>query len=346
MKNIAVMGSGSWGTALAILLHNNGHRVTLWSFLEKECVAINRDRENKEFLPGIDLPDDIEVTNDKEYALKEKDLIVIAIPSSFIRTNIEDFKPFITEDQIIVNVSKGLEQGTLLRLSEVINVVLPNNPVAVLSGPSHAEEVAMKVPTTCTVSSISKSTAESVQKIFMNDYFRLYTNPDLVGVELGGALKNVIALAAGISDGLGYGDNTKAALMTRGITEISRLGTSMGADFQTFNGLSGVGDLIVTCTSMHSRNRRAGILLGKGKKLEDTLNEVHMVVEGVHTAKVAMEFARQYEVEMPIIENINKILIGEVKPKEAVKRLMNRDRKSEDLSNNLITEKSVKWLKD
>ncbi|WP_105619588.1 NAD(P)H-dependent glycerol-3-phosphate dehydrogenase [Vallitalea okinawensis] len=343
MKNIAIMGSGGWGIALAILLHNNGHNVTIWSYSESECKDINENHKNTEYLPDIDIPKGVKATNDYAALLTESDIIVVAIPSSYLRQSLELFKDFIRPDQEIINVAKGLEKETLKTLSQVIEEILPNNQVAVLSGPSHAEEVARKIPTTCAASSKSKAAAVVVQDLFMSDYFRVYTNPDLVGVELGGALKNVIALAAGASDGLGYGDNTKAALMTRGIAEISRLGIAMGADFHTFNGLSGVGDLIVTCTSMHSRNRRAGILLGKGKSLEETLDEVHMVVEGVHTAQAALAFAKEYKVEMPIVEKINQVLFEGKDAHTAVKELMLRHKKGEHLSYDLMTEEFIEW---
>lgn len=343
MKNIAIMGSGGWGIALAILLHNNGHNVTIWSYSESECRDINENHKNDEYLLGIEIPEGVKATNDHATLLQESDIIVVAIPSSYLRQSLELFKEYIRPDQEIINVAKGLEKETLKTLSQVIEEILPENQVAVLSGPSHAEEVARKIPTTCTASSKSKAAAVVVQDLFMSDYFRVYTNPDLVGVELGGALKNVIALAAGASDGLGYGDNTKAALMTRGIAEISRLGIAMGADFHTFNGLSGVGDLIVTCTSMHSRNRRAGILLGKGKTLDETLEEVHMVVEGVHTAKAALAFAKEYKIEMPIVEKINEVLFEDKDAHTAVKELMVRNKKGEHLSYDLMTEEFIEW---
>lgn len=340
------MGSGGWGIALAILLHKNGHEVKLWSFSEKECEDININHENSEYLPGIEIPEGVTATADYEKLLNWCDVIVLAIPSSYLRSSLQKFKEFVKADLPIINVAKGLEKETLKTLSQVIEEVLPGNPIAVLSGPSHAEEVARGIPTTCTATSKSKKTAVFAQDLFMADYFRVYTNPDLIGVELGGALKNVIALAAGASDGLGYGDNTKAALMTRGIAEISRLGIAMGADFHTFNGLSGIGDLIVTCTSMHSRNRRAGILMGQGKSLEETLEEVHMVVEGVHTAKAAKAFADEYKVEMPIVEAINEVLFNGKEAHSAVKDLMMRHKKGENLSYDLMTEAFIEWKMD
>lgn len=343
MKKVAVMGSGGWGIALAILLHNNGNQVSLWSISEDECNDINHHHENKSFLPNIKIPEGIQASTDYTKVIEDAEVILIAIPSSFLRENLVKFKSHIREDQLIINVSKGLEKETLKTLSQVIEEILPQNDVVILSGPSHAEEVARLIPTTVTASSKSHQAAIRAQELFMNDYFRVYTNPDLIGVELGGALKNVIALAAGISDGLGYGDNTKAALMTRGIAEISRLGMAMGADFQTFNGLSGVGDLIVTCTSMHSRNRRAGILLGKGKSLDETLTEIHAVVEGVHTAKAALAFAKEYGVEMPIVEKINEGLFENKNPHQCVLELMQRSRTGEHLSTDLLTEEAIEW---
>ncbi len=326
MKKIAVLGSGSWGTALAILLSKNGHAVTLWSFQQDEYESLVHSRENLEFLPGIIIPNSIHLTTCSRKAVEDKDIIVIAIPSKFIRSTLKLFSPFIKTGQIIVNVAKGLDEDTLQTLCQVIEQEVPSCPVAVLSGPSHAEEVAKDIPTTVVISAHDKKIAEQIQDVFMTPKFRVYTNPDRMGVELGGALKNVIALAAGISDGLGFGDNTKAALMTRGIVEIARLGSTMGADLQTFSGLSGIGDLIVTCTSMHSRNRRAGILLGQGKSLSDTLKEVHMVVEGVNTAQAALKMSRKFEVHMPIIEQINNVLFHGKDPKQAVVDLMMREK--------------------
>ncbi len=325
MKKIAVIGSGSWGTALAVLLHSNNHSISLWSFKKEEAQNIKSCGENTEFLPGIKIPKEINVTND-ETVVKDADIIVFATPSKFVRNIAQRFSAYITEKQIIVNVAKGLEDNTLYRLSEVIENVIPICPVCVLSGPSHAEEVALSIPTVCVVSCKDISVSQQIQDVFMNSVFRVYTSDDIIGVEIGGALKNVIALAAGVSDGMGYGDNTKAALMTRGIAEIARLGIAMGAKAETFAGLSGIGDLIVTCTSMHSRNRRAGILLGKGKSLEEALYEVHQVVEGVNTAKAAYDLAKKYNVEMPITAEVNKVLFEGKDTKQAVIDLMNRNK--------------------
>lgn len=326
---ITVIGSGGWGCALAKVLSDNEHQVTLWSKFEEEVNAIRQSGQNAAKLPGIDLPRDLSLTSDCEESVREAELVVLAVPSSFIRSTCELFKPFIKNGIIIVNVAKGIEDGTLMALQDVINEVLPANPVAVLSGPSHAEEVARGIPTSVVVGSTDEHIVKQVQDIFMNQNFRVYGSSDIIGIEMGGALKNVIALAAGISDGLGFGDNTKAALMTRGISEISRLGVAMGADASTFNGLSGIGDLIVTCTSMHSRNRRAGILIGKGKSLEEALSEVKMVVEGVYSAKAALDLAHQHRVELPIIENVNQVLFEGKDPAVAVDELMNRKKKFE-----------------
>lgn len=343
MKKIAVMGAGSWGTALAILLSKNGHEVTLWCFKEEEKKILERTRENLSFLPGVLIPSNISITSNYKDALINNPIVVIAIPSKFIRSNMKNFSPYLSDEHIIVNVSKGIENETLLTMSQVISEIAPQCSVTVLSGPSHAEEVAKDIPTACVISSKSKKIAENIQDIFMTPKFRVYTNPDLVGIELGGSLKNVIALAAGIVDGLEFGDNTKAALMTRGMVEITRLGVAMGGDVQTFNGLSGIGDLIVTCTSMHSRNRRAGILIGRGKSLEEALNEVQMVVEGVHSAKASYELSKKYNVEMPIIKEINQVLFEGKSPKEAVVDLMMRDKRVEHQMEEVHWSHSVSW---
>lgn len=330
--NISVLGSGSWGTALACLLSDNGHDVKLWSFDAKEASSINENRENKVYLPGVEIPPSLTVLSDKAQALSNCEMVVNVVPSKFVRSTMEAFKGIIPENSIIVNAAKGIEEGSYKMLSQVISEVYPESSVAVLSGPSHAEEVGRKIPTTVVASSKNLEIANIVQDVFMNEYFRVYTNTDLTGVELGGALKNVVALAAGISDGMGFGDNTKAALMTRGIKEISQLGSAMGAEINTFFGLSGIGDLIVTCTSMHSRNRRAGILLGQGKSLEDTLTEIHQVVEGVNTSNAAYELSLKYNVDMPITAEINAVLNHGKDPKKAVYDLMTRDKKQEHSS--------------
>lgn len=329
MAEIGIIGAGSWGIALSVLLHNNGHHVTIWSALKDEIDMLNREHEQKDKLPGVKLADDMVFTTELSEAVKGKDVLVLAVPSSFTRTTAHSMKELVAEGQIIVNVAKGIEESTLMTLSQVIEDEIPQADVAVLSGPSHAEEVGRCIPTTIVVGAKTRKTAEYIQNIFMSDVFRVYTSPDVLGIELGAALKNVVALAAGIADGLGYGDNTKAALITRGIAEISRLGMAMGGKFETFCGLSGMGDLIVTCASMHSRNRRAGILIGQGKTMEEAMAEVKMVVEGVYSAKAAMGLAQKYQVELPIIEQVNKVLFDGKPAAVAVKDLMIRDKKLE-----------------
>ena len=321
MAKISVLGAGSWGTALALLLYNNGHDVILWSALGEEIDTLREKRENVSKLPGVKIPEPIDITVDLERSLKNADVAVLAVPSPYTRNTCKRMAPFLRDGQIIVNVAKGVEEKTLLNLSQIIEQELPKADVSVLSGPSHAEEVGKGLPTTCVVSSHKRETAEYLQGIFMS--------PVMLGVELGAALKNVIALAAGTADGLGYGDNTKAALITRGIAEIARLGTKMGAKAETFYGLSGIGDLIVTCASVHSRNRKAGYLMGKGYTMEEAMKEVKMVVEGVYSAKAAKELAEKYEVEMPIVTEVNKVLFEGKSAAEAVIDLMVRDKKVE-----------------
>ena len=329
MAKISVLGSGSWGMALALLLHNNGHEVLLWSARPEDARKLREKRENPDRLPGVRLPDEIDVLTDMERALKDVDVTVLAVASPYIRSTAHKMAPFVCKDQKIVNVAKGIEEKTLKTLSEVIEEEIPQGNVAVLSGPSHAEEVGRGLPTTCVISAHTQEVAEYLQSIFMSPVFRVYTTPDILGVELGGALKNVIALAAGTADGLGYGDNTKAALITRGITEIGRLGKKMGAQMETFYGLSGIGDLIVTCASKHSRNRKAGYLIGQGYTMEEAMKEVQMVVEGVYSARAARELAEKYEVEMPIITEVNRVLFEGKSAAEAVMDLMLRDKKVE-----------------
>ena len=324
---IAVIGSGSWGSAISVLLAEKGNDVYLWSWIQEETDRLNRDRENKEFLPGIPFPDNITCTHDMKECIENAEVIVTAAPSPATRTTAKQMAPFVKKGQIIVNISKGLEGE--LRLSEVYKSEIPQADVAVLSGPSHAEEVSRRIPTTVVIASKSKESAEFLQDVFMTEHFRVYTSSDVIGVELGGALKNVIALCAGISDGLGYGDNTKAALITRGMAEMSRLGVAMGADAATFAGLSGIGDLIVTGTSTLSRNHTAGTLLGQGLSLEETLKKVHMVVEGVNTATAAYELAKKYGVTTPIIDQAYAVLYQGVNPRDAVNNLMTRQKKSE-----------------
>ena len=331
MVKMSVIGSGGWGIALAILLHKNGHNLTIWSFDKKEAEELKINRQNKTKLPNILLPEDIKVTDNLKEAVDNKDILVLAVPSKAIRSVSKSLKDIIKDNQIIVNVAKGLEEDTLKTMTDIIEEELKekNPQVAVLSGPSHAEEVGKGIPTTCVVSAHNKELTLYLQNIFMNPSFRVYTSPDMIGVEIGGALKNVIALAAGIADGLNYGDNTKAALITRGIKEISSLGVAMGGEQSTFYGLTGLGDLIVTCASMHSRNRRAGILLGQGKTLDEAIKEVNMVVEGVYSAKSALMAAKKYNVEIPIIEQVNAVLFENKNAAEAVNELMIRDKKLE-----------------
>ncbi len=329
MKKVTVIGSGSWGTALAVMLAEHGHEVLIWSRRQDAVEELLQKRTNEKYLPGVKIPQEIQATTDRQAAVADAEIIILAVPSRAVRSTMEDFAPYLKQEQILVNVAKGLEDGSLLRLSQVIRSVAPQCEVCVLSGPSHAEEVARNIPTTCLIACEKEETAQLVQREFMNPRFRLYTNTDMIGVEMGAALKNVMALAAGMSDGLGFGDNTKAALMTRGIAEMKRLGIAMGGKAATFSGLSGIGDLIVTCTSMHSRNRRAGILLGQGRSLRETLDEVKMVVEGVHTVEAACHLAQKYQVSMPITEAISQVLFHDKNVEDAVLELMTRDGKAE-----------------
>jgi glycerol-3-phosphate dehydrogenase (NAD(P)+) len=330
MADISMIGAGSWGIALAVLLYKNGHRVTVWSAIEAEIRMLQKEHEYKDKLPGVKLPEDMEFTTDLEQAVKGADVLVLAVPSPYTRSTSHNMASYVEEGQLIVNVAKGIEEKTLLTLSQIIEEEIPQAKVAVLSGPSHAEEVGRGIPTTIVVGAKEKAVAEYLQNIFMNEVFRVYISPDVLGIELGAALKNVVALAAGIADGLGYGDNTKAALITRGITEIARLGVAMGGSFETFCGLTGIGDLIVTCASMHSRNRRAGILIGQGYTMKQAMDEVKMVVEGVYSAKAAMGLAKKYDVQLPIIEQVNAVLFEGQLADEAVKNLMLRDKKIEN----------------
>ncbi len=329
MASISILGAGGWGIALGVLLHRNGHNVTLWSKLEREIDMLQKEREHKTGLPGVIIPDDIKITGDIVQATTDKDVLVMAVASSYTRATAHLLQPYIKKGQIIVNVSKGIEESSLMTLSQVIEDEIPMADVAVLSGPSHAEEVGREMPTTIVVGAKTKETAQFIQNIFMSKVFRVYTSPDILGIELGAALKNVIALAAGMADGLGYGDNTKAALITRGMAEIKRLGMTMGGKAQTFSGLSGIGDLIVTCASMHSRNRRAGILIGQGYTADEAMKEVNMVVEGVCSAKAALLLGEKYGVQLPIIEEVNKVLFDNKNAKESVQDLMQRDKTHE-----------------
>ena len=334
MARIGVIGAGSWGIALSSLLSANGHQVTVWSAFEKEVESLKETRGLKT-LPDLVLPDDMEFTADLASAMKDKDLLVTAVPSIYVRETAKKMKPFLAEGQLVVNVAKGIEEATLMTLTDILEEELPGTDVAVLSGPSHAEEVSRGLPTTCVAGAKTRETAEKIQNIFMSPVFRVYISPDILGIEIGGALKNVIALAAGIADGLGYGDNTKAALITRGVAEISRLGIAMGGKAETFGGLTGIGDLIVTCASMHSRNRRAGILIGKGYTMKEAMDEVQMVVEGVYSAKAGLALARKYQVSMPIIESVNEVLFDGKSAKEAVADLMLRDK--------TVESKNIPW---
>ncbi|TAH72197.1 MAG: NAD(P)H-dependent glycerol-3-phosphate dehydrogenase [Anaerolineaceae bacterium] len=329
MNKIGILGAGTWGTAIGILLSDNGHDVTMWSKIEKEAKELDESRDNIKNLPGAKLPKQVKITLDIKEVCTDKDIIVMAVASPYIRVTAKEAAPFIKDGQIIVNVSKGLENGTLLTLADVIKDEIPQAEVAVMSGPSHAEEVSRRIPTTIVVGSSCKETAHFIQDVFMNEVFRVYTSPDIIGIELGAALKNVIALAAGVIDGLGLGDNTKAALMTRGMAEISRLGVTMGGCMETFSGLSGMGDLFVTCTSKHSRNRNAGVLIGQGYTMEEVAKKVNQAIEGVNTAKAALTLAKKYDVEMPIVEQINLVLFEGKSAKDAAADLLVRDKRRE-----------------
>ena len=329
MSKIGVIGSGTWGTALAVLLTGNGHEVELWSAVPAEVEALTATRRHPN-LGDTPIPEKIRVTGDLEQAMKDKELLVLSVPSVYVRETAHRMAPFLKEGQVITNVAKGIEDTTLKNLSEIIEEELPAARVTVLSGPSHAEEVSRGLPTTCVAGAHRRQDAELVQNLFMSPVFRVYTSPDMLGIELGGALKNVIALAAGIADGLGCGDNTKAALITRGIAEITRLGTAMGGSPETFSGLTGIGDLIVTRASMHSRNRRAGILIGKGYTMDEAMKEVKMVVEGVYSARAARALSKKYQVSMPIVEQVNEVLFDGKPAKDALYDLMLRDRRAEN----------------
>lgn len=330
MAKIGIVGAGSWGIALSVLLHKNGHEVAVWSIIKEEVEMLREKREHEAKLPGVKLPEDMVFTDDIQEIARDKDVLILAVPSPYTRSTSKMLSPYVKKGQLIVNVAKGVEDNTFDTLTDIVEEEIPQAEAAVLSGPSHAEEVGRGLPTTCVVGAKSKKTAEYLQNIFISPVFRVYTSPDMLGIELGGALKNVIALAAGMADGLGYGDNTKAALITRGISEISRLGMAMGGNPKTFYGLTGIGDLIVTCASVHSRNRKAGYLIGKGYTMEQAMDEVKMIVEGVYSAKAARGLAKKYNVEMPIVEQVNKILFEGKKADEAVNELMLRDRKEEN----------------
>jgi len=328
MAKISIVGSGSWGTAIAIMLAEMGHNIILWSYLESESQALKENKENIPFLPGVKIPDNVEYTSDISLC-GDSDLIIMATPSHGMRNTAKALKPFVSEGHKILNISKGIEEDTLLTMSQVIADELPMCDVSVMSGPSHAEEVSRKIPTTNVIASKNPETAEYIQDLIMNPNFRIYTNTDILGVELGGSVKNVIALCAGILDGMGLGDNTKAALMTRGLVEMTRLGVALGAKKETFSGLSGIGDLIVTCTSMNSRNRRAGILIGQGKTLEEAQKEVNMVVEGVRSCRAVKALADKAHVDMPIVNEAYKVLFEGESVTDALKNLMGRTKKNE-----------------
>lgn len=329
MAKVGVIGAGSWGIALAKLLHTNGNKVTVWSIVEDEIKMLQEKHEHVDKLPGVKLPEDIIFTTDLKETIQGKDVLVLAVPSVFTRSTAKSMAPYVMDRQIIVCVAKGIEESTLMTISDVVEQEIPCADVAVMCGPSHAEEVGIGLPTTVVAGAKTKATAERVQDLFMNDVFRVYTSPDMLGMELGGSLKNVIALAAGMADGLGYGDNTKAALITRGITEIARLAVAMGAHTETLCGLTGIGDLIVTCESKHSRNRKAGMLMGQGYTMQQATDEVKMVVEGIYSAKAALMLAEKYHVELPIIEEVNKVLFENKSAKSAVMDLMIREKRPE-----------------
>ena len=328
---VSILGAGSWGTAISVLLTDNGHDVMVWSIDKDEIKMLSEEREHKTKLPGVRISDSLKLTNDAKEAVDFAELLVMVVPSPFVRSTAKTIAPYVKENQLIVNLSKGIEESTLMVLTDVIMDEIPNARTAVLSGPSHAEEVGKRLPTTVVAGAENKEDALLVQDVFMSDYFRVYTSPDVLGIELGGALKNVIALAAGISDGLGCGDNAKAALITRGIAEIKKLGVAMGGDAETFGGLSGIGDLIVTCSSIHSRNRMAGYYMGQGMTYKEAMNKVKMVVEGVYSAKAALKLSEKYGVEMPIVTMVNELLFGNLTANDALKSLLTRMRTSESL---------------
>ncbi|MDD6085466.1 MAG: NAD(P)H-dependent glycerol-3-phosphate dehydrogenase [Oscillospiraceae bacterium] len=327
MLNITVLGAGGFGLALAIIMNKQGHNVTVWSKLENEIIQLEKDREHKQKLPGVKIPESIKLTTEYD-AIKTSDMIIFGVPSSFVRSTAKEVSAYIAKDTIVLNAGKGLEDGTFKTLSEILEEEIPQAKIAVLSGPSHAEEVAREVPTAVVIASKSKETAEFIQKECSSSVLRMYVNTDVLGCELGGALKNIIALCAGICDGLGYGDNTKAAVMTRGMHEIVKLGLAMGGKSETFGGLTGMGDLIVTCTSMHSRNRRAGILIGKGVSPDEAVKQVG-TVEGYFCCKAAYHLAKEKNVSMPITEELYNILYNGADVKQSLNKLMSRPFRSE-----------------
>ena len=329
MSNIAFIGGGSFGTSLGILLANKGKNVKIFDRDKNVVDEINIKRTNDRYIKNLLIPQGVTAYTDIDEVLKDADVVVLAVPSHVIRIISNSIKDKINKKSIIVSIAKGIEEGSNLRLSQVIQEELPNNDVVVLSGPSHAEEVAFDIPTTVVVTSTNMESAKKIQDLFITQNFRVYTNEDIIGVEIGGAVKNIIALAAGVSDGIGYGDNSKAALMTRGMTEIVRIGQKLGGKIETFLGLTGMGDLIVTCTSVHSRNRRAGLLIGQGKTTEEASKEVGMVVEGIKACRAFYELKEKENIEMPITDTLYKILFENKDPKEATLELMNREKKDE-----------------
>ena len=328
-EKIAVIGAGSWGTALSVSLSGNGHSVKIWDVNKEHLKELSEHRENIRYLPEVKFPDGLKISYTAEEAIDGANIVLFSAPAQHFRSALDGAIPHLKPEMTLVNVAKGIEQKSLKRLSEISFEKLPHAKYVVLSGPSHAEEVGRAMPTTLVSASEEIEVAEYIQDVFMSDRLRIYTNSDVIGVELGGALKNIIALGAGISDGMGYGDNAKAALMTRGITEIARLGVKLGADLSTFSGLTGVGDLIVTCTSMHSRNRRCGIMIGEGMQPSEATKKVGMVVEGMYTTEAAYQLAQQVGVEMPITEQIYNVINEKTDAREAVMSLMSRQRKHE-----------------
>jgi glycerol-3-phosphate dehydrogenase (NAD(P)+) len=332
MKRVTVLGGGSWGTTLALVLHDNGHQVVTWEFDPEQVETVMNDGENRKFLPGVPLPASIEITNDLSASLDGAEAVVFAVPSHVVRVVAGNAAAMIPDGTHVVNVAKGIENETLMRMSEVLAHEL-NRPetagISSLVGPSHAEEVSRKLPTTIVAGALSETTAIFTRDLFMTEYLRVYTNTDLIGVELGVSLKNVIAIAAGICDGLGYGDNTKGALLTRGLAEMTRLGVTMGGRPETFAGLSGMGDLITTCISKHSRNRYVGEAIAEGRTLEEILDSMVMVAEGVRTTRSVEELSKKLSVEMPICEQMNLVLFEGKPPSEAISNLMLRDPKAE-----------------
>jgi glycerol-3-phosphate dehydrogenase (NAD(P)+) len=329
---IGVIGAGAWGTALSMLLADKGHDVTLWMYEKDLAEETSRTHENRVYLPGFTLPSSINVTSSLEIAAKNKDLVLSVVPSHTARTVAKQFAPFLSKDTIIVSASKGIEIETLMPLSDVFRDVLPkefHNRLCFLSGPSFAKEVAQKMPTAVALASYEPALGRKAQEAFSNAYFRVYTNPDVIGVELAGSLKNVVAIAAGVLEGMGYGFNTTAALLTRGLAEMARLGIAMGGNLQTFSGLAGMGDLVLTCTGGLSRNRTLGVRLGKGEKLDDIMKGAKTVAEGVKTAKAARDLANKFNIEMPIVDEVYRILYEGKEPKRAVKDLMARELKEE-----------------